>query len=43
MDWSAEAVDFVEATSSATLDELSDVSFPNLQFGSLLRLTSTFS
>jgi hypothetical protein len=31
-DWSVEAVDFVEATSFITLDELSDVSFPNLQF-----------
>jgi hypothetical protein len=30
VDWSAEAVNFVEATSSVTLDELSDVSFPNL-------------
>ena len=35
--WSAEAVNFVEATSFATLDELMDVSFPNLQFGSLLK------
>ena len=32
VDWSAEAVNFVEATSSATPDELSDVNFPNLQF-----------
>jgi hypothetical protein len=30
VDWSAEAVNFVEATSSATPDELSDVSFHNL-------------
>jgi hypothetical protein len=41
-DWSADTVNFVEATSCATPDELSDVSFPNLQFGSLLRLASTF-
>lgn len=34
VDWSAEAVNFVEATSSATVDELSDVSFPisNLEY-----------
>jgi hypothetical protein len=42
VDWSAEAVNFIETTFSATLDELSDVSFPNLQFGLLLRLASTF-
>jgi hypothetical protein len=30
VDWSAEAVNFVEATSSIILDELSDVSFYNL-------------
>jgi hypothetical protein len=30
VDWSAEAVNFVEVTSSLTPDELSDVSFPNL-------------
>lgn len=30
VDWSAKAVNFVEATSSVTLDELLDVSFPNL-------------
>jgi hypothetical protein len=30
VDWSAEAVNFVEATSSSTPDELSEVSFPNL-------------
>jgi hypothetical protein len=30
VDWSIKAVNFVEATSFATLDELSDVSFPNL-------------
>jgi hypothetical protein len=42
-DWSAEAVNFVEATSFAIPDELSDVSFPNLQFSSLLRLASTSS
>jgi hypothetical protein len=30
VDWSAEAVNFVEATSSATPDELLDVSFPNI-------------
>ena len=41
--WSAEVVNFVEATSFATPDELSDVSFPNLQFGSLLKLASTSS
>jgi hypothetical protein len=41
VDWSAEAVNFVEATSSATPDELSDMSFPNLQFRSLLKLAST--
>lgn len=35
--WSAEAVNFVEATSFATPDELMDVSLPNLQFGSLLK------
>jgi hypothetical protein len=29
-DWSIEAVNFVEATSSLIPDELSDVSFPNL-------------
>ena len=29
-DWSAEAVNFIEATSSTTPDELSDVSFLNL-------------
>lgn len=42
VDWSAEAVNFVEATPSATPDELSDVSFSNLPFGSLLSLVSTF-
>jgi hypothetical protein len=41
--WSAKAVNFVEATSFAKPDELSDISFPNLQFGSLLRLASTSS
>jgi hypothetical protein len=30
VDWSTEAVNFVEVTSSSTPDELSDVSFPNL-------------
>jgi hypothetical protein len=30
VDWSAAAVNFVEATSSSTPDELSNVSFPNL-------------
>jgi hypothetical protein len=43
VDWSAEAVNFVEATSFATPDELSDVSFPNLQFGSLLKFASISS
>jgi hypothetical protein len=43
VDWSAKAVNFIEATSSTTPDELLDVSFPNLQFRSLLRLASTFS
>jgi hypothetical protein len=43
VDWSAEAVNLLEATSSATPDELSDASFPNFQFRSLLRLTSTSS
>jgi hypothetical protein len=41
--WSAKAVNFVEATSFPKPDELSDISFPNLQFGSLLRLASTSS
>jgi hypothetical protein len=41
VDWSTEAVNFLEATSSIIPDELSDVSFPNFQFRSLLRLTST--
>lgn len=43
VDWSAEAVHFIEATSSATPDELSDVSFASLQFRSLLSLASTSS
>ncbi|KAH6704237.1 hypothetical protein BKA61DRAFT_618186 [Leptodontidium sp. MPI-SDFR-AT-0119] len=38
--WSAEAVHFVEATATATPEELSDVSLPNLYSGSLLRLAS---
>jgi hypothetical protein len=41
--WSAEAVHFVEATASATPDELSDVSLFNLYSGSLLRLASISS
>ena len=41
--WSAKAVNFVEATSFPKPDELSDISFPNLQFESLLRLASTSS
>ena len=43
VDWCAEVVNFVEATSSATPGEPSDVSFSNLQFGTLLRFTSTSS
>lgn len=43
VDWSAEAVHFVEATSSATPDELLDVSFASLQVRLLLNLASTFS
>jgi hypothetical protein len=35
--WSSEAVNFAEATSFATPDELSDVSFPNFQSRLLLR------
>jgi hypothetical protein len=30
VDWSAEAVNFIKATSFIILDELLDVSFPNL-------------
>jgi hypothetical protein len=30
VDWSAEAVNFIEATSSTTPDKLLDVGFPNL-------------
>ena len=43
VDWSAEVVNFLEATSFATPDELSDVSFPSPQYVSLLRLASTSS
>jgi len=43
VDWSAEAVNFIEATSFVTPDELLDVSFPNLQFESLLRVASMSS
>jgi hypothetical protein len=41
VDWSAEAVNFIEATSSIIPEELSDVRFPNLQFRLLLKLAST--
>lgn len=30
VNWSTKVVNFIEATSSITLDELSDVSLPNL-------------
>lgn len=36
VDWSAEALDFVKATSSASPDELSDVSVSTAQFWPLL-------
>ncbi|KAH6698089.1 hypothetical protein BKA61DRAFT_622623 [Leptodontidium sp. MPI-SDFR-AT-0119] len=41
--WSAEAVHFVEATASATPEELSDVSLPTLYSCSLLRPASISS
>jgi hypothetical protein len=42
VDWSTEAVDFIEATSSMILDELLDVSFLNIYSGSLPRLARSF-
>ena len=42
-DWTAGALDFVEATSSAAPDELSDVSSAILMLQSLLKLISTSS
>ena len=43
VDWSAEAVDFVEATSLTSLDELPDVILSTPLFWVLLRLASTYS
>ena len=37
VDWSAEALDFVKATSSASPDELSDVSVSTAQFWPLIK------
>jgi hypothetical protein len=37
VDWSAEALDFVKATSSASPDELSDVRVSTAQFWPLLK------
>ena len=38
VDWSAEALDFIKATSSATPDELSDVSLSTAQFWPLTKI-----